>query len=194
MAQWRHLIGVVPQLLTRTLHDGTTAYHVRMPRGDDCFAAAAATCLQVPIGDVPDPQLAARQRGGEDPRVINRDAWDAWDRWLDARQLRLIRHRVVPARRRRWIGVVVDTGRWFSSHCLVMSDDSVLFDPALVGECTNPVFGPRLFGVDDITYGISFQRKERTPCQALDLVSPPATPRRTWVPPPVAPPVTLISR
>lgn len=40
-----------------------------------------------------------------------------------------------------------------------MSHDRVLFDPATAGATPNAYLGPLLFGADDVTYGISFQRK-----------------------------------
>jgi len=138
--------------LTRRLADGTTGYLVRFPRTDDCFAAALATCLQVPIERVPDPCIDERLRAGDKPDDIDRDAKAELARWLTRRGLRMIVHTTVPANRCRWIGVVALEGL-FVSHSMVMSFDEVLFDPTLD-------FGPvRLWSACHVTYGISFNRR-----------------------------------
>ncbi len=111
------------------LRDGTFGYFVRGLRTDDCWAAALATCLQVPIDEVPDPRLDERLRAGEDPAEVDRSAWLALDRWLADRGYRMTVHCKPPTSRKRWIGIVQLPG-WFQSHCLVMSRDEVLFDPA----------------------------------------------------------------
>jgi hypothetical protein len=113
---------------TCELPDGTTGYFVRLPRLDDCFSAAVATVLQVPIDDVPDPRIDERLRAGDEPHEIDGQAWNALDDWLAARRLRIVLHRIVPACRRRWIGVVPFPGD-FQHHCLVMAGDQLLFDP-----------------------------------------------------------------
>jgi hypothetical protein len=40
----------------------------------------------------------------------------------------MVRHRVVPTRRNRWIGIVLYPGV-FGDHCLVMFGDRIGFDP-----------------------------------------------------------------
>jgi hypothetical protein len=111
------------------LRDGTVGYYMRFPRFDDCWAAAVATCLQVPLKDVPDPCLDERLFAGEDPDEIERSAWREMHDWLADRRLRMIVHRKVPAPRRRWVGVVPVAHERFGDHCLVMSRSEVLFDP-----------------------------------------------------------------
>jgi hypothetical protein len=91
--------------LTVELSDGSVGYLVRAPRRDDCFAAALATVLQVPIDEVPDSRLHERARAGEDREEIRRSAARALADWLSGRGLRAIIHRRVPAARARWIGV-----------------------------------------------------------------------------------------
>src|SRR5437762_1844887 len=88
------------------LTDGTTGYHVRNGRRDDCLAAALATCLQVPIEEVPDPRIGERLDAGEAPEDIDRSAWRELRRWLAERGLQMCSHRTVPANRHRWIGIV----------------------------------------------------------------------------------------
>lgn len=60
--------------LTTTLKDGTMGFYSRPDRPDDCFAAALATCLQVPIWEVPDPPAyrpaATERRGPGDDQSI----------------------------------------------------------------------------------------------------------------------------
>jgi hypothetical protein len=53
------------------LRDGTLGYLARAGPEDGCFASALATCLQVPIGDVPDPRLDERLAAGESPEAID---------------------------------------------------------------------------------------------------------------------------
>lgn len=133
-----------------SLPDGTLGYFVPSARTDDCFAAAIATVLQVPLADVPDPRIDERLAVGEAPEEIDRFAQDELNRWLSKRGLRLVVHRELPTRRARWIGVVPGAGS-FNDHCLVMSRDEVLFDPGRVST------GVRSFGLEDVRIGLSFQ-------------------------------------
>jgi hypothetical protein len=127
---------------TMALADGTVGYFVRPGRGDDCWAAAVATTLQVPIEDVPDARAHERRGAGDDPEEITRSFVEDFDAWLGARGLHMVTHRQVPARRSRWIGVVprylikvgpsllpARPGWRFHNHCMVMSRGEVLFDP-----------------------------------------------------------------
>jgi hypothetical protein len=113
---------------TVALRDGTTGYYVRTNRRDECFAACLATCLQVPISDVPDPRIDERLAAGEDPEEIGRSAWHQILEWLASRGLGIAIHKRPPAGHPRWIGVVPLRGH-FNDHCLVMSGDEILFDP-----------------------------------------------------------------
>jgi hypothetical protein len=133
----------------RRLADGSVGYFIRLPRRDDCWAAAIATCLQVPIDEVPDARLDERVKAGEDPEEVNCSAWQQMNRWLEGRGLRMIIHRKVPAPRRRWVGVVPVSGQ-FNDHCLVMAHDTLLFDPT-----PNMSFFLS-FGPSDIAWGFSF--------------------------------------
>lgn len=140
---------------TMRLADGTLGYYVRWPRKDDCFAAAIATCLQVPIEEVPDPRLDERVAAGEPVVEIDDSVWDDLYAWLDIRGLRMILHHKVPAARRRWIGVIPIPGA-FMSHCLVMTRREVLFDPARIPPLSLAAISWR-FRARDIRYGLSFQ-------------------------------------
>jgi hypothetical protein len=141
----------------RRLEDGTLGYFVRWPRGDDCQAAAVATVLQVPIGEVPDPRIDERLAAGEVVGEIDRSAQDQLGQWLARRGLRIVVHRKVPAARRRWIGVIALPGP-FQNHCLVMDRSDFLFDPARLPDHALPGMGRlRRWGIRDISYGLSFQ-------------------------------------
>jgi hypothetical protein len=146
----------------KRLADGTLGYYVRAPRSDDCFAAAIATVLQVPIEDVPDPRLDERLAAGETPEHINRSAQDQLRRWLAGRGLRMVTHRMLPARHRRWIAVIPMRGH-FNDHCIVMARDQLLFDPAAVYGAGMYFRGlwVREFRPQDATYGLSFIKTKR---------------------------------
>ena len=91
---------------------------------------------------------------------MNRAAFAELDRWLAGRGLRAIVHRKPPVRLRRWIGVIVMPGD-FQSHCLVMSRDEVLFDPARLeladGSTPPQERAVRRFGLESVGFGYSFQ-------------------------------------
>jgi hypothetical protein len=138
---------------TTQLRDGTTGYYERGARTDDCWAAAVATCLQVPIGEVPDPQLDRRLQAGEKPDEIDRSARHEFARWLAARSLRMTVHRTLPVRRRRWIGIVTFPGD-FTDHSLVMTGGEILFDPVDRAQHSRQV---RTFTPSDMSLGYSFR-------------------------------------
>jgi hypothetical protein len=141
-----HEAARVRSVQPQHLVDGTLGWGARQHRSDDCFAAALATCLQIPIEEVPDPRIDERLAAGDSVEDIDDDARDELERWLTGRNLRMVLHRVVPAARRRWIGIVPLRGA-FTDHCVVMSDARLLFDPAR----------PRLFKAEDVRFGLSFQ-------------------------------------
>jgi hypothetical protein len=151
--------GVSESLEPKQLADGTRGYFVRLPRTDDCLAAALATCLQVPIDQVPDPRIDERLAAGETPEEIILSAEAELARWLDRLGLRMIIHRKIPPRARRWIGVVPIDGD-FNSHCLVMSGAGVLFDPTRFDGSEQR--GMRVFRAEDVGYGLGFQAWRRT--------------------------------
>ena len=151
---------------TCRLRDGTIGYYALFPRTDTCWLAAVSTVLQVPISEVPDPQVDKRRVAGEDPAEISRSAWDEFAAWLEGRGLRMVAHRAVPVPRRRWIGVVPKEG-WFNDHCLVMSHGELLFDPVLHAPesalatllCpTGSSLSPERLDSTGVKFGYSFQR------------------------------------
>ncbi len=117
--------------MTVQLSDGTTGYYPEPGRTDMCFTATVATCLQVPFDQVPDPDLDERVDAGEDPEVVDRDAWLQFAKWLRARGLGMRTHESnrLPWRARRWIGVIRVPGV-FQAHTLVMARNKALWDPA----------------------------------------------------------------
>lgn len=139
---------------TALLTDGTVGYYAR--RADDCFASAVATCLQVPIEEVPDPSIDALLDRGESPDEINRVASAEWARWFASRELAMTIHSKVPVKSDRWIGIVPLEGE-FQSHCLVMSGREVLFDPTDPKQYERPVC---IWDAEDVKSGLSFTRKE----------------------------------
>jgi hypothetical protein len=169
-AEW---LAGLPNVLTRSdkyagipltvrLDDGTIGYCMRPGRDDDCFRAAIATVLQVPIEDVPDPQFDRRLEDGWDVDSITEATWAALIDWLSCRHLRVILHTEPPMRRKRWIGVVPDRGgRPFRNHSLVMTRGEILFDPAANCWHLRDGCGPgSRFQRNQVTWGISFQRAE----------------------------------
>jgi hypothetical protein len=138
------------------LPDGTLGYPVRAPRSDDCMAAALATCLQVPIDEVPDPRLDERLEAGEPVDEINESASQELLNWLADRGLERVLHSTMPVAQKRWIGIVPMPGT-FNNHCLVMAGNDLLFDPVDPRQ-SGEMNGRRLraFGADDVRYGFSF--------------------------------------
>jgi len=148
--------------------DDEVGYCMDMWRRDDCLQAAIATACQVPMEQVPDPRLDARKADGEDPDDISRETWYRIAHWAVTRGLSMAFHATVPVARERWIGVIgwpprsaphAEPAGDFSDHCLVMSHDQLVFDPSC-GVRPPPGFAMLMFDPADITYGISFDKKE----------------------------------
>jgi hypothetical protein len=141
---------------TKALADGSVGYVVRAPRTDDCLPAAIATCLQVPIEDVPDPEIDRRLAAGESAEEIRVSTWEQLVEWLAERGLQIVVHGSFPRPApERWIGVVRIDGA-FNDHSMVMAGEEVLCDPTLD-------LGPvRIFGAGNVTSGFSFVPLETT--------------------------------
>ena len=145
------------------LDDGSVGYTMDPTRRDDCFRAALATLLGVPVEQVPDPRLDERLEAGEDPEEINRETWARLDAWLAGRALRLVLHHdALPVDCDRWIGVAraPDPDDIFGDHCLVLSRDQVIFNPSISLEV------PRGMQIErptlaNIAYGITCDSKEK---------------------------------
>ena len=142
---------------TVTLPDGTIGYYERGMRSDDCFAACLATCLQVPIEDVPDPRIDERLQAGESPEDVDRSACEELGRWLTARGLCMVTHRP-PVASPRWIGVIEFVGA-FNDHTVVMAGDTILFDPVDRSRYSRPV---RTYTVEDVSGGFTFEQLDST--------------------------------
>ena len=135
---------------TKSLADGTTGWLVRFPRGDDCWTACVASCLQIPIAEVYDSRIDKRLRRGETPDAILQTVTAEFEEWLTGRGYRMVTHRNPPAAG-RWIGVIeMGFGR---DHCLLMAGDQVLLDPT--ADLGIPV---RIFGLDALNYGVTFEK------------------------------------
>jgi hypothetical protein len=146
----------------KTLPEGSTGWFVAPGRSDDCLRPCISTVLQVPPELVPDPNLDARLAAGESAEEIDASAHDELCRFLDARGLRLVVHAQVPARRRRWIGVIARPGLW-TSHCVVMSYAELVFDPVMSVDGLLGLEGQlRPWSPEDVTYGLSFQAYHAT--------------------------------
>lgn len=145
------VISALARPATSQLRDGTVGYHMR--RDDDCWLAALATCLQVPLDQVPDSRIDERLAAGESVKRIDATAWAAMLRWLDQRGLAIVKHAGKPTHLPRWIGIV-PVPQAFASHSVVMTGDEVLFDPAV-----KP--GVRMVYPVEIRHGYSFRDHRR---------------------------------
>lgn len=170
--------GVRLQRPVVRLGENEVGYCMDPERTDDCLRPAVATALQVPVEQVPDPRLDQRLARGDDPEEIGRDTWVRLMEWLDRRGLQLSIHRDVPVARERWIGVCpggVPTenqvalarlmgfqfrGNPFADHCLVMSHDEILFDPAISLRLPRGV-RTRAWRPSQVAYGLTFDPIQR---------------------------------
>ena len=138
---------------TVELADGSIGYYERGMRTDDCLAASLATCLQVPLGEVPDPRIDERLEAGEGAEDIRQSAALELERWLSARGLRIVTHEPPPWESPRWIGVVPFPGD-FMNHTLVMTRRTILFDPVDRSRQSRAV---RTYQTKDISHGFVFE-------------------------------------
>lgn len=137
------------------LADGSVGWAAQRP--DDCQRAAIATCLQVPIWEVPDPHLDERlARGRESVGTISRRTWEELDAWLAARGLRRRMHRP-PEDLDRWVGIVPGGAGAFQGHALVMVGDQVLFDPASPHAARLRML---VFNRAHVACGLSFEKRK----------------------------------
>jgi hypothetical protein len=152
---------------TVRLEDGTTGWCMSPVRMDDCLRPSIATVLQVPVEQVPDPQLDERLARGEAPEQINRAGWDRLEGWLAGRGLRLaVHHDELPVARDRWIGVVrgqapVGDELPFMDHCLVMSRRRVLLNPMVSIPPPSGMRAP-VYALEHVGYGITFEKREES--------------------------------
>ena len=144
---------------TVRLPDGSLGWFMR--RRDDCLQAAIASVLQVPITEVPDAHIDRRLRKGEDPDELNRQMWAELAEWLAGRGLEVVVHPSVPVPADRWIGIVPKEGD-FQSHCLVMSHEELLHDPARGIAEFERQQKVRIWGPDDVMFGLTFEPRQRS--------------------------------
>jgi hypothetical protein len=136
------------------LRDGSLGYVQR--RADDCFQAAIASCLQIPMHKVPDLQINRQLDAGSEPEELNRAVDETLRRWLVGQGLRLVIHPAHLPTRGRWIGVVRGPEReeFANDHCLLMSGRDCLLE-------TSKPFGALdrvvRFGFEDVDYGITIE-------------------------------------
>lgn len=159
-----------PRRRTVQLEDGTRGYCMRADRVDECFAAALATLIQIPLWQVPDWRLHEREDAGDDPAEINRESWARLEKWLGRRGLQLVLHETPPVECARWIGICPPSPEVtamlayahslgfyagnFTDHTLVMSYSEILHDPAIA---VRPPDGCRLqtWHASDVTHGFT---------------------------------------
>jgi hypothetical protein len=120
------------------------------------WRAAAATLLQVPIVDVPDPQIDATLAVGEDPDALTRQAVSELQAYLAGLGLTMVQHRRPPVERDGWLGVSPAPGA-FQEHVVVMAHDRIAFDPASNWPCPP---GAHVAPVTEIAGGITFDPLE----------------------------------
>jgi hypothetical protein len=131
---------------TSRLPDRSTGYAMR--RTDDCLQAAVATCLEIPMSDVPDSHIDDMLARGASVAAVDRAAWEQLTAWLASRGLAPVEHDKPPTHLKRWIGIV-PAAQAFQSHSLVMAGTKILFDPAV-----RP--GVKTFYPWEVTRGLSF--------------------------------------
>lgn len=140
------------------LPNGDTGWCVR--RSDDCLAAAVASLLQVPIDQVPDPNLDASIAAGANADELATQMWSDLSRWAQDRGLQMTYHEQVPVDADRWIGIIPMFGfglAAFADHCVVcMRDGTILFDPTC-NVTVRPGLRLKTYQRLDIKAGISFQ-------------------------------------
>lgn len=147
------------QVPTVALADGTTGYPVRVPRADDCWAAAVATTLQVDIEEVPDSRIDERLGEEESPEQITTSYLREFTEWLRKRKRRMVIYADHLPDLPRWIGVCPCRGI-FRDHCLVMAGRQVLFDPVADAPGADVAVGGRRikrFAASDVRTGYAFR-------------------------------------
>lgn len=154
-------------------------YGMHPYRQDDCLAAAIATCIQVPIEQVPYLALDQRFQQGESREEISRSGWERIEHWVDKLGGEMRSFDELPLTCERWIGVIVSPAsrdrseeEWralragkklaaFQDHCVVMRRDRLLFDPSCSVRLPTGAIGRFVYGPSDTTYGIAFIDKEK---------------------------------
>ncbi|HWF31181.1 MAG TPA: hypothetical protein VG188_01345 [Solirubrobacteraceae bacterium] len=136
------------------LRDGSLGYVQR--RADDCLQAAIASCLQIPMHQVPDLQVNRQLDAGKEAEEINRGVDELMARWLASQGVQLVVHSGHLPTMGRWIGVVRGPVReeFANDHCLLMSGRECLLETSKpIGALDRTV---RL-GFEDVDYGITIE-------------------------------------
>ena len=137
------------------LRDGSLGYVQR--RADDCLQAAIASCLQVPMHQVPDLQINRQLAAGTDPEELDRAIRETMGRWLAVQGVRFVLHAGSLPTSGRWIGVARGPSlddRAAADHCLLMvGRDCLLETSRPVGDLDREL---RL-GYEDVDYGITIE-------------------------------------
>jgi hypothetical protein len=146
--------GVGSGYYARRLRDGSLGYVQR--RADDCLQAAIASCLQIPMHQVPDLQIHRQLDAGKDPEELAREIDEAMDRWLAEQGVQAIVHAAHLPTKGRWIGVVRGPQRveFAPDHCLLMSGRDCLMETSQPVGALNSTQG---LGYEDVDYGITIE-------------------------------------
>jgi hypothetical protein len=147
------------------LRDGSVGWYQRRP--DDCWSAAVASCLRLPLDAVPDLRLDQRLEQGMGAADVDRVAQGAVKKWLAARALTIVTYDRVPVDPpRRWVGII-PLGDWWVSHCVLMRYGEILFDPSPLAPplavvqaalITGVSIRRRIWRADEVTEGFSFAK------------------------------------
>lgn len=139
---------------------GEVGYAMDPWQTDNCLSAALATATQIPIEQVPELKLDKRHARGEDPDEVTRSTWARIADWAEKQGLNPLYHEHVPVDLPRWIGVVPEffDDNPYGDHCLVMSYDRLVFDPAS-SMVAPPGMKVKQFHPNQIVYGLSFERR-----------------------------------
>jgi hypothetical protein len=136
------------------LRDGSIGYVQR--RADDCFQAAIASCLRIPMHKVPDLQINRQLDAGREPEEVDRATDETMRRWLAGKGLQVKLHSGHLPTTGRWIGVVRGPEReeFANDHCLLMMGRDCLLETSKpIGMLDRAV----RFGYEDVDYGITIE-------------------------------------
>jgi hypothetical protein len=120
------------------------------------FKAAIASCLQIPMHEVPHLQVNQQLDVGKEPEEVEQATDEALSRWLTEQGVRLVVHSGHLPTTGRWIGVVRGPVRGEFARRPLPGDTrpDCLFETSKpVGEFDRAV----RFGYEDVDYGITIE-------------------------------------